>query len=266
MISLDQAGQAIRYTEMQAPPPGLSPWIEHTWITRLPDHITENASSGSWKIVPDLSPNLLIHRTRAGTSFRLVGPRTRALEIDVRDRFWSVGVRLRPGVLPELARTEAHELADSSCSPTRLWGDQEALHEALSRASGPAAALSRLLEFLGTLPPSTPDWRARILSGVPGQPTPGRVASLAERHGISRRTLQSTALRELGMTPKTVLRIRRLYGALRAALTGRDPQWSRIAHASGYYDGAHLSREFRALMREEPTLWFRRALPLDHSR
>ncbi|NNF27464.1 MAG: AraC family transcriptional regulator [Gemmatimonadetes bacterium] len=260
MISLDQAGRAMEWTEIVAPPPRLATWVEHAWITHLPPDLTSEASAAGWKVVPDLSPNLLVHRTRSGTSLRLIGSRTRSKDIDVRNRIWSVGIRLLPGTLPVLAGADARELTDASCDPDGYWGDQEALRASLAEAPSATAALSRLLTSLGALPLNrAPDWRVRILAGARGRETPDRVALLAKRHGVSRRTLQSTALRELGMTPKTALRIRRLHDALRAALSGRKAQWSRIAQATGYCDGAHLSREFRALMREEPTLWLQRS-------
>lgn len=259
MITLDQAGRAMGWTEIVAPPPRLATWVEHAWITHLPADLTARASPEGWKVVPDLSPNVLVHRTHGGTSMRLIGPRTRAKDIDVRRRIWSVGIRLLPGSLPSLAGADACELTDSSCDPERYWGHQGTLRASLAEAPSARVALSRLLTHLGALPlDRPPDWRVRILTGARGQPAPDRVDSLAKRHGVSRRTLQTTALRELGMTPKTALRIRRLYRALRAALSRRDAQWSRIAQATGYCDGAHLSREFRALMREEPTLWMRR--------
>lgn len=268
MIALDQAGQAVAWTDILEPPPSLTPWVEHAWITRLPERMTKVGAGGNWKVVPDLSPNLLVHRTTDGTSLRLVGPRTRAKDVDVQGRLWSVGIRFHPGTLSALVRAEAHELADRSCDPGRFLGPLEGLRTSLATAPGPDVALAALFGFLRALPKASEslDWRVRILTGTPSRATPDRVASLAGQHGISRRTLQSTSLRELGMTPKTVLRIRRLYGALRAALSGREARWSRIAHGAGYCDGPHLSREFKALMQEEPTAWIRRARPLDYDR
>lgn len=260
MISLDQAGRAKGYSQILAPPPSVATWVEHAWITRLPNEITAYPASRGWKVVPDLSPNLLVHRTHRGTSFRLVGPRTRATDIDVRDRVWSVGIRLRPGTLPALTQSDAHELTDSSSDPSRYWGAQDAVREALNHATTAPEALDTLLHFLESLPKSgAPDWRARIVTGAPGQRVPDTVADLVRRHGVSRRTLQTSSLRDLGMSPKTALRIRRLYHVLQAALSGPAVHWSRIAQATGYCDGAHLSREFRTLMTEEPSRWVRRA-------
>jgi AraC-like DNA-binding protein len=256
MISLDQAGEARSCSRIEVAPSSLDPWVEHGWTTELPRVLKARASSRRWKVVPDLSPNLLVHRSRNGTSLRLVGARTRATEIDVSERIWTAGIRLRPGTLPGLVGADARELANTSCDPARYWGDLDRLQDALSEARSAADALGLLFAFLEERPNIRGrDWRGRLLSGLPGQRPPDSVASLVKTHRVSRRTLQSASLRELGMTPKTALRIRRLYGALHAALSMGGVPWSRIAHGAGYCDGAHLSREFRALMGEEPTAW-----------
>ena len=120
----------------------------------LPGPGNKEDSERAWKVVPDLSPNLLVHRTRRGTSFRLVGPRTRATDIDVRDRLWSVGVRFRPGVLPALVRADAQELTNASCDPSPFWGPQDELCDSLRRAPSASVAASALVKFLEGLPGS----------------------------------------------------------------------------------------------------------------
>ncbi|GAA4685353.1 helix-turn-helix domain-containing protein [Phytohabitans rumicis] len=69
------------------------------------------------------------------------------------------------------------------------------------------------------------------------------MAGLAAELGWSGRHLASTFRREIGLTPKMaarVLRFERAYAAL-----GSADSWADIAVSCGYYDQAHLIRDFK---------------------
>lgn len=72
-----------------------------------------------------------------------------------------------------------------------------------------------------------------------------RVAQLCERFGMTERTLQRLTQRRLGLSPKWLIRRRRLH---EAAGRLRDPATELAALAAdlGYTDQAHLTRDFRA--------------------
>ncbi len=111
-------------------------------------------------------------------------------------------------------------------------------------------------------------WRELLAAG--GQAT---VPDLAAETGWSERHLRSQFLAEIGLTPKAAARVIRFDRARRrlqartqgpARLTGPAPaqaraggRWSLadLAADCGYYDQAHLDREFRALAGCPPTRW-----------
>lgn len=72
------------------------------------------------------------------------------------------------------------------------------------------------------------------------------IASLADELHWSRKRLIGTFRDQLGMSPKMLGRVLRFQRAL--ALDGQQQasSWSDLALRSGYYDQAHLIREFRA--------------------
>jgi AraC-like DNA-binding protein len=66
--------------------------------------------------------------------------------------------------------------------------------------------------------------------------------------------LRERTHREIGLSPKHILRVVRLHAALHAA---RKPgaSWSDVASRSGYADQSHLTREMRDLLGETPSSW-----------
>jgi AraC-like DNA-binding protein len=87
------------------------------------------------------------------------------------------------------------------------------------------------------------------------------VSALAEEIGCSRRHLVAQLHEQLGLPPKTLARVLRFTRAVE--LLGRDDgaRFGEIALDCGYYDQAHLNRDFRAFAGEAPTAFLARRLP-----
>ncbi len=71
------------------------------------------------------------------------------------------------------------------------------------------------------------------------------IGALAEEVGWSRRHLVTRFRQQVGLPPKTVARVVRFEGLLRRLGAAGRPDWSRFAAECGYYDQAHLNRDFR---------------------
>ncbi len=179
---------------------------------------------------------------------------------------WQSGVQL--AVTPLAARAlfgmPAGELASLDVEGTDVLGPLAREIQERLRASPtwPArfAALDRLLlapmsaERPGPRPEVVRAWGRLLAAG--GQAT---VADLAADTGWSERHLRSQFLAEIGLTPKAAARVIRFDRARRriqerAQATDR---WSLadLAAGCGYYDQAHLDRDFRALAGCPPTRW-----------
>jgi AraC-like DNA-binding protein len=97
-------------------------------------------------------------------------------------------------------------------------------------------------------------WRLLLESG--GQVS---VACLAAETGWSDRHLRSQFRVEIGMSPKAVARVVR-FGRTRRALVqrlraGQRPGLADLAVWGGYFDQAHLDRDFGELAGCSPTAW-----------
>ena len=76
--------------------------------------------------------------------------------------------------------------------------------------------------------------------------------ALAEAADVSPRRLRELFLREVGLPPKRLARILRFREALARLATTPAVDLTRLALDCGYYDQAHLYRDFRALARMTP--------------
>jgi len=86
-----------------------------------------------------------------------------------------------------------------------------------------------------------------------------RVGELAREVGWSPRHLQALFVAETGLTPKAACRVTRFNRARRMlqrrVSAGRPPGLADLAARCGYFDQAHLAREFRELAGCPPSVW-----------
>jgi AraC-like DNA-binding protein len=61
---------------------------------------------------------------------------------------------------------------------------------------------------------------------------------------LSPRQFRRRCLEESGLTPKRLSRVLRFRHACRIARAAKRPNWSDIALEAGYFDQAHLIRDF----------------------
>ena len=89
----------------------------------------------------------------------------------------------------------------------------------------------------------------------------GDVDALARHVGLSARQLQRLFEREVGLRPKTLLRIARFQSFLGAAAARPGAKGAELAAAAGYADQAHLIRDFQAFAASSPQAWLARHSP-----
>lgn len=81
-----------------------------------------------------------------------------------------------------------------------------------------------------------------------------RIGDVADEVGWSRRHLAERFRQEFGLTPKEFARVVRFERSKRALLRG-TPTLADVAADCGYYDQAHLAREWGALAGCAPSVW-----------
>jgi len=89
--------------------------------------------------------------------------------------------------------------------------------------------------------------------------TAGRLeaGALAREIGCSRKHLAARFHDEVGLAPKAVARILRFQHAVSLLDPSAEVRWTEVAHRCGYYDQAHLIRDFRQLAGATPGEYLR---------
>jgi AraC-like DNA-binding protein len=111
-------------------------------------------------------------------------------------------------------------------------------------------------------PAAHPVTRAALARLVRNGEAP-RVGPLARDLGISARYLHRVFLREVGLSPKSFARVLRFQRALDRLVERPARDLAGLAGECGYYDQAHMNRDFRALCGLTPTECFGRVFQVE---
>jgi AraC-like DNA-binding protein len=232
------------------PGPKLAPYTVWHWIVewdlrgREPHHQTT---------LPHPSAHLVVEEGAAW----LYGPLRKRFERTLEDAGRAVGLRFRPGGIRPLLKAPVSSIRDRRLSASVLPGlDADALTRAVIAAGDREHAVAAMEAALEPLLPDTVDPeieladRAVTLLAENREIT--RVSELAERLSLSVRSLQRLFADQVGLGPSWVIRRYRLHEAAKHATDGGDVDWARLAVTLGYYDQAHLIREFTATVGTAP--------------
>jgi AraC-like DNA-binding protein len=175
------------------------------------------------------------------------------------------GVRLRPAGAAAFLRDTPSAVAGAVVDLDLVLGGRvERLRERLAatrdlhtRALLLAAAVERHLEAAPSLAPAVCAALAALHASGGAQP----IRELVRASGYSHRYLTRRFEAEIGLTPKVYARLVRFERAFARLQTLERVRWAELALDCGYYDQAHLVREFRELAGATPTEVFRRRAP-----
>jgi AraC-like DNA-binding protein len=217
-------------------------------IINLGAPIRVRAPDGPWETLAD-GFFAGLHDTYAITE---TGGAQRGVQLDLTP----VGAHL-------LLRLPMHHLTGRVIALEALLGRAgQLLHEQLASATHfeqrfaalDAFLLDRLDDALSPVPSVT-----RALTRLHAARGNVAIRALTDELGCSRRHLNTGFREHVGVPPKTLARILRFNRAVELMPTPLS--WAEISQACGYYDQAHLVRDFQQFAGSSPTEFARRALP-----
>ena len=192
-------------------------------------------------------------RFEACAPMLVVGPITyRRLQLTAEGAVEALTVMFQPFGLRELFGIPTHLVTEHAIEGHSLLGNSiSRLYTRLGENLSFASRVRLLDEFLlarlsSNRSPIDSRWQ-RSLAFVAqdrGRHTVRQIAAILD---TSVRQLERKCLDLAGMTPQTMTRVARFTHALRLKQSSnqqRSITWTEIAHTSGYYDQAHLIREF----------------------
>ena len=237
--------------------PPLAPHVEHLWIVR--GHLPMR-----WRnmILPDGAMELIINLgdpqtlsalddPKRRTVFRrswISGERTEPIVIDEAGEVHLAGIRLRPGGAWPFLGIPLREFSGQVVELEDVLGPEIAeLRERLGEATGDDARFDLMEEWL-RVRRRTPPTRAvsYALKLIQRGETAVHIGRMADRIGISHKHLLREFDRCVGLNPKTFARVCAFQRVIQSVGQKVDVEWADTAANCGYYDQAHLIREFRA--------------------
>lgn len=217
---------------------------------------TERGSPPAAALFPD--------KVRPTWPFVASGPTSKAIRFELSEsRIWGLG--LQPAGWAKFVAAPANELSDTILDASghqafSLFCPILELVRGGTDADGTARAINDYLLAQNDRPVPSED---KILACQEAlrDPEIADVASLAERVGVGRRTIERLCARYFGFPPKLLLRRQRFLRSLAKFMLETRQSWSKSLDGQ-YFDQAHFVRDFRRFMGTTPSEYSRAEHPI----
>lgn len=244
----------VFYAEF-SPSPELAHALRCIWV--FESHAGDESAEPQ-RIVPDGHPELVLHY---GDSFRETGdvaaqPRVlfagqiaRPLVLQAGARAGVIGVRFLPAAARMLLGIPMRELTDARLDLAQVWGrDADLLADEVAETQGVENKVRRVERAVSRRLAASRVKRdplvEQCVAALDGADTV-RVDELVRQSRLSARQLERRFHHEVGVPPRllaSILRFRRIFDVLEHRQPAR---WVEAALAAGYFDQAHMIRDFR---------------------
>lgn len=255
----------MRYYEIKPQPP-LARFIECFWTLESDSTFPATAPE---TILPDGCVELILNFSAPFRELKqdgneeqqpalfLVGQMTQPVAIVPTGPVQLLGIRFNPGGTAPFFPIPMHELTNQI---VELNAIDPALGRKLTAVADNSAPLSHRIAALEAClsdRASRFDNNSRLLRvAANAVHVGGRVTidQLADAAGISGRQLERRFRHEVGIAPKLFCRILRFQQVFRA-VEKNSAGWAGVAADCGYYDQAHLIRDFQEFARQTPAVF-----------
>lgn len=240
----------------------LAPYVESVWHCESAAALPRRE-----RVLPDGRFHLVLNLGVGAAA--VAGLRSHYVVIDTARVSSVMGVVFRPGAARAFLSAPAVDFCDQAIHLDLVWGWRSAdlLLERLREGRTAEARLGileealvdRMQTFKEHLPihPSM-QYALHAFGDAPHIRT---VADVSREIGWSRRWLSHAFAEQVGITPKRYCRLVRFQHVVREIASQRSVDWAGVALAGGFYDQAHLVREFRAFSGLSPETFLKSERP-----
>lgn len=243
---------------------GVDAYVEHYWAVEW-DLPTERAQPSD--VLSHPAVHLTVeegstpHHGFTMPAALVHGVLTRRFEITLRGHGRAVGAKLRPGAFTALTGRPAHPLSDRVVPAAEVWPDAGALRDSVLAVPRDEDRCRVLDGFFAARLPATPDPRyatvREVVAHVSADRTLTRVDQVAASHGLTVRTLQRLTRGYVGVSATWLIRRGRLQDAVADLQADPALDLGDLAVRLGWYDQAHLTRDFTAAVGVSPARYAR---------
>lgn len=260
------------------PRPPLSEFIEEMRLYEnyAAGHAHERIlPTGTFAIIFNLRDNeLRIYRPDSGflapqrfSGALISGPYASPFMTDMAEEGSTLGVHFKPGGAFPFLGGVVRELANRHVDLRDVFGPTATeLHQRLSEPSCPAVRFALLEEFLLARLEHRRTSHEAVRIGLRLVVASNRtlVRDMAKTVDLSERRFIEVFAAEIGLTPKLLARVQRFHQAL-ALSGGASIDWAEIAARCGYFDQAHLIRDFIEFAGDTPMVYRRHQRKAGHA-
>jgi AraC-like DNA-binding protein len=237
------------------PDPEISNYIKHFWSV---NEVHKNLKE---KVIPIGVPELIYlerpyrclnqagNTMQEGKGWILMGQRTKVMDICSIDSIKVFGIRFWPWGMYNLIKIPVHEFNDtvislSDISPKLV----KELEDSIAGTGSHAERCKKVQKLLlKKLDKDKPRAMPVILDTLLTIKSADKFSVLehSERAGISHKNLNRAFKNYTGLTVKEYHKIYRLKKVLNILSAGIIPNWAELASSAGFFDQAHLIKEFK---------------------
>ncbi len=233
-----------------APEPDLVDIVEQHWIVRWD---RRGLPPLRHEVLPDPSVNLTVEPTGR----LLYGPGSGRSLHELSDKGIVIGTKFWPGGFSGFWPGPLSQLTGRVLTLPNAFGpDGTQLDGDLAVAPDLDSILRAINAFLRTRRPPSDRQQALamdIIKAMRAAPPGAHITDLAADFAISARTLQRLFARHVGVGPKEVLQRFRRQQAADRLLDPTAPNLAQVAAELGYFDQAHMARDFRTTLNRAPS-------------
>jgi AraC-like DNA-binding protein len=241
--------------------PGLAPWVEHYWTVEWdldgPGFVAEVVSHPAVHVTVESGSRARFgHAMPAGLVHGVI---TRKFSQEIAGSGRVFGVKFRPGGFGAFTGADVGAWTDRVLPLRAAFGElaDVLVRDVLPLESDEQRAHAADTFLLERLPARDEryDEVLAIVRAIQDDPALTTVELAARRHAMSERTLQRLFRRYVGVGPKWVLQRARLHDAVERIDSGRATDLAGLALELGWFDQAHFTRDFTALVGQPPAAY-----------
>lgn len=244
--------------QLYEPSAELAVWVEHYWSLTWD---LSGQAPFSQKVLSYPSINVTVEKDNGIPFAGVYGVPRSTYTRTLQGCGHCFSAKFRPGGFYPFWRHSAAQLTGRTVPGAELFGDAgRALDGLLSASSSDTervAVMERLLLSLEPQRDESAELAGQIVRAAADERSLLHVEELAARFGMSVRTLQRLLSRYIGVSPKWVLQRFRLHEAAERIRHESAPDWAALSLELGYYDQAHFTRDFKAVVGESPEAYVR---------
>lgn len=215
------------------PDPAWARWVECGWCSET------GGESGEYAVRPDGCLDIVYSPDEG---LRAVGTMTEQQRFHYPEGMRIAGVRFQPGMATTFLGVAAAELTDKVVALVDVWGERARdLEGRLRQARNPGETVRLLLQGI-PMPQAAPSPVQRAIETIAAERGNCDLEWVAEQARLSPRQFRRRCLEESGLAPKQLSRVLRFRFACQ--LADRGERWPEIAAEAGYFDQAHLIKDF----------------------